>query len=186
MTTSLQTIEQLKTLTLGLSNSPLGDYQKVATMFEAIGDVIAILTQQNKEQQKLINEKLSLERQNKINESRYKTIFEYSPDAIFVMHKELYIDCNQKALEMFECIKKDILNVNPAKFSPVLQPNGKVSVDEVTKRTSAAVEGCPQNFKWQHLTKNNKPFDVLVRLNKIDMNGGSWFIANLHKIVERK
>lgn len=186
MTTSLQTIEQLKQLTLGLSNSPLGDYQKVTTMFEAMGEVVSILTEQNKKQQKLLNDKAVLEQQNKINESRYKTIFEHSPDAIFIMHKNLYIDCNKKALEIFKCKRKDILNISPAKFSPRLQPDGSLSEEGVKKRTEATIEGYPQSFKWRHLDKKGVPFNVWVRLNKIDMNGGSWFIANLHKIVKRK
>ncbi len=184
--TSLQTIEQLKQLTLELSNSPLGDYRKVATMFEAIGEVVSILTSKNKEQQILLNDKNVLEQENKTNEARYKTVFENCPDAIFIMHKDIYIDCNKRALEMFECEKTDILNVSPVKFSPRLQPDGTLSVDGVKERIKATIDGYSQHFKWEHLSKCGKPFNVYVRLNRIDLNGGFWLIAYLHKIVKRK
>lgn len=186
MTTSLNTIEQLKLLTLELSNSPLGDYRKVATMFEAIGDVVSILTNKNKEQQKLLNDKNILEQQNKINESRYKTIFEQSPDAIFIMYETTCIDCNKKALELFCCKKEDIINTNPIKFSPKLQPNGLLSENEIERYTKAVIEGYRQSFKWRYLNKYGIPFDVWINLNRIEMNGGCWFIANLHKIINRK
>lgn len=186
MTTSLQTIEELKQLTLELSNSPLGDYRKVATMFEAIGDVVSILTKQNKRQRKLLNDKTVLEQQNKITEARYKTIFEQSPDAIFIMYDNVCVDCNKKALEMFCCEKEDILNTSPIKFSPRLQPSGTLSEKGIAKYTKAIIEGFQQSFKWRYLNKHGDPFDAWVRLNRIEMNGGCWFIANLHKIVNRK
>lgn len=186
MTTSLQTIEHLKQLTLGLSNSPLGDYQKVATMFEAVGNVVAILTEQNKAQQKFLKDNAILVQQNGVNEVLYKTIFEHSPDAIFVMRANIYVECNQKALEMFECERNDILNADPMKFSPTIQPGGTPSKKEMRNRTAAATKGAPQKFKWVFLNKNRVPFTVWVRLNKIDTDIDSWFIIRLHKMVKRK
>ena len=58
---TLNRIEQLKEMTLTLSDSPLGDYKKVTAMFGAISDVVAVLTEKNREQQKLLEEKEKLE-----------------------------------------------------------------------------------------------------------------------------
>jgi len=193
MKSSNETLDQLKLLTNDLGDFPTDNRKKVSSLFEAVGGVIKVLTDQNKQQEKLLadREKLLKEqekliREQQISESKYRIVFENSLDAIFLMQHDIYIKCNKKALEMFECNREDIEGVSPAKFSPVLQPDGTKSEIGVQQHTKAAIAGYPQCFKWRHSTKRGIPFNVWVRLNKIEMNGGSWFIACLHKIIKRR
>lgn len=172
-------IDQFKQLTTVLAGSPFQDHQKILAVFEAIREIIEILNNQNSQQKQLLKEL-------KISEARYRTVFEHSPNAIFLMKHDLYIDCNKKASEMFRCEKEDLLNINPAKFSPEYQPDGSSSADGVKYRTSKTIDGFPQSFMWEHLRKDGTPFCCQVRLDKIDLNGGSWFIAHLHERQERK
>lgn len=186
MTSSLKTIDHLKELTIGLSNSPIADYKKITTMFEAIGEVVSILTAQNKEQKELLKNKDKLEQQCKTNESKYKILFDNAPDAIFLMQREICVDCNNAALQMFCCQKKDLLGASPLGFSPRLQPDGSFTANKVDARVTTALQGRPQGFKWRFLKKDTTPFDAWVRLNKIEMNGGDWLIAWLHEMVKRE
>ena len=183
---TLNRIEQLKEMTLTLSDSPLGDYKKVTAMFGAISDVVAVLTEKNREQQKLLEEKEKLERRGKISEARYKAVFDSSPDALFLMQDNNYIECNISVLNLFGCSKKDILTQSPLKFSPLLQPNGVKSTLGVKQHVTAALQGLEQNFNWRHLRLDRTPFDVRIRLSRVGTNEDGWLIACLHEIKRRK
>ena len=179
-------IEQLKELTESLSSGPSQDHQNVSSLFEMVKELIKFLVGQNEEQRELLEEKSILEKQLRTSEAKYRTVFEHSLDAIFLMQHEIYMDCNRRALEMFGYTKREILSTNPAKFSPSMQPNGSMSRREITWRVGETLRGFPQSFKWSYLKKDGTPFDVHVNLDRIDMNGGDWLIAYLHEFQKRK
>ncbi len=56
----------------------------------------------------------------------YRTLFESAEDAIFIMDGDLFVECNPKTLEMFNCKREDIINQVPCKFSPEIQPDGRL------------------------------------------------------------
>ena len=175
----LERLEHLKKMTLALSNSPTEDYKKVMAMFSTIGDVVGVLMKKNKDL-------MRMQHACEINEARYKAVFDNSPDALFLMENDLYVDCNIRALELFNCSRKDILNQNSLKFSPTLQPDGIESSVGVKQHITAALQGLKQSFKWRHLRADGSSFDAQVRLNRIGKNGNNWLMACLHEIEQRK
>lgn len=181
-----KTIEQLKRLTASLSKGPLQNHKDMEALFGMLQELVKFLVAQNKEQRRLLDERGALEEIAKTSEARYKTVFEHSLDAIFLMRKNVFVDCNKKALEMFRCGKKDILNSSPVEFSPTVQPDGKPSCEESIHRMEETVRGSPQSFPWSYLTKDGTSFAVHVNLDRIEMNDGNWLIAYLHKYKERK
>lgn len=63
----------------------------------------------------------------KIQESnqRFQAVFEGSADAIMLLDKKGFFDCNKATLKLFGLTKKDqFVGIHPSKISPPKQPNG--------------------------------------------------------------
>ncbi len=119
-------------------------------------------------------------------EEKYRTIFESANDAIFIMNENRYIDCNEKALEMFRCEREDIIGEPPFKFSPEKQPDGRDSEEKAIEKIKSALEGESQNFEWVHLTKDCETFPTEITLNRYMIEDEKFVMAILRDITDRK
>ncbi len=58
----------------------------------------------------------------------YKLLFETSNDSILLMDKDKFLDCNNKAIDVYQGnTKEDILNTTPWELSPKYQADGSKS-----------------------------------------------------------
>lgn len=113
-------------------------------------------------------------------EAKYRAIFENSPDAVFLMRGDRFVECNLAAVELFGCKdKKDLINASPLWFSEEYQPNGTKSKDGAMAKIEASLKGFPQRFPWRHRTLSGEPFDVEVSLNQVKVEGLQYHIAVL-------
>lgn len=120
------------------------------------------------------------------NQLKYKTLFDSANDAIFLMDEDIFIDCNNKTLEMFECKREDIINKPPYEFSPEFQPDGQPSKEKALEKISAVLCGKPQFFEWKHKKLNGSLFDAEVSLNKVKFASKTLIQAIVRDITERK
>jgi len=98
-----------------------------------------------------ISERIQAEEKRKRSELEYKTLFENANDAIMIMNREKFTECNLMTLKMFGCnCKDDIVDHFPWKFSPELQPDGQLSMDKARGLIEKAMTGEPQRFYWKH------------------------------------
>jgi len=124
----------------------------------------------------------------KLNENvlKYKTLFDSANDAIFLMSKERFIDCNSRTLDMFECTREEIIGETPFRFSPVTQPDGRDTEEKGIELLSKAYNGQSMFFEWKHCKLDGTQFDAEVSLNKVRLNNEDMVQAIVRDITERK
>lgn len=120
-------------------------------------------------------------------EERFHGLFEHANDAIWLMEKNTFIDCNIRAVTMFKCKdKKDMVNHTPMDFSPTKQPDGQYSKKKALIYIKKALNDEPQRFYWQHKKKDGTLFDTEISLNRIILHGNLYVQAMGRDVSERK
>ncbi len=119
-------------------------------------------------------------------ETKYQKLFEFSNDALILLDYDKIIDCNSKALDLFDCKKDDIVNQTIFSFSPEIQPTGKKSKDEAQKIIQDCINGKSQFFEWIHLTYRKKPFVAEVSLSSVNIHEKVYLMSSIRDITKRK
>ncbi|MDH5533834.1 MAG: PAS domain S-box protein [Candidatus Pacebacteria bacterium] len=120
-------------------------------------------------------------------EGKFRNLFEYANDSIFLMDGKVFIDCNKKTLEIYGCDKReDIVGKTPLDFSPLKQPDGMSSQRKALKYIRNAFQGKSQKFYWQHTKKNGELFDAEVSLNRVKISDKVFVQAIVRDITKQK
>jgi len=122
----------------------------------------------------------------KASERLYRTLFESANDAIFIMDRERFVDCNPKTLKIFRCTREQIIGASPSQFSPEKQADGRPSAEKAIEQVERALSGEPQFFEWRHLRPDGTIFDAEISLSRVDLTTGPHLQAIVRDVSERR
>lgn len=119
------------------------------------------------------------------SEAKYRTLFESASEGFFLA-TDVFLDCNERACEIWACSRDDIIGHSPIEFSPEYQPDGSRSREAAQAYISAAMAGTPQRFYWQHRRKDGLLVDTEIALKPLRLGLEDMILATMTDISERK
>ena len=119
------------------------------------------------------------------SETKYRTIFEKSTDAVILMNGEI-LDCNPAAERLWGLSRDRIIGHDPVEFSPPVQPDGTESKEAAATYNLAAYEWGTQFFFWQYRNNDGRLVDCDVSLSSVTVAGERRLIAIIRDVTARK
>ncbi len=122
------------------------------------------------------------------SETKFRTLFDSSRDAVMLLDNEAFFDCNAATLATFGCSSRaDFCSKHPADLSPPLQPNGQDSRALANRHIERALAEGSRRFEWQHLRLDTaEAFDAEVSLSALQLDGKHVLQAVVRDISARK
>ena len=123
----------------------------------------------------------------RISKDRLEAVFNGSNDAIMLLTRNGFFDCNPKTLEMFGLAdRKDFISIHPSDLSPPIQPDGQNSLIKANEMINIAFEKGLHRFEWIHQRKNGVIFPAEIFLSAFNYGNETVLQATVHDITERK
>jgi len=121
------------------------------------------------------------------SEEKFRMLFALSRDAIMILDRRGFLDCNQATLDVFGCSSRDqFISRHPSELSPSRQTDGKDSAQAARDRIEAAYVSGNQCFEWLHQRIDGTVFPAEVQLSRVKINGTQVIQAVVRDITERK
>jgi len=135
-----------------------------------------------------ITKRKRLEKSLQDSESKFRTLFDSTNDAIMLLSDTLFFDCNQAALTLFACkTVAEFCIYHPSDLSPLEQPCGTSSLILEQQYIATAHERGQFRFEWTHKRiDTGEIFMVEVLLSALILNEKPVLQATLRDITERK
>lgn len=121
----------------------------------------------------------------KETQDRYRLLYESADDAIFILKDDVFIDCNEKACEMFKQLKEKLVGNKPFVVSPPFQTDGSNSSEKALCKIEKAKNGEPQRFDWLHKRGDGTVFDTEVSLNRFSIGQTVYLQAIVRDYTEK-
>ena len=117
----------------------------------------------------------------------FATLFEHSPEPMWIIADGRFIDCNPAGVRIFgHADKASLLARHPDDLSPLHQPDGEASLVKARRMLGAVAEGEPQRFEWVYLRADGSPFSAILSLTPTTLEGRPVSLAVGHDISDLK
>ena len=122
-----------------------------------------------------------------LSENRFRTLFEKSGDARFIIEDDHFTECNEAAVKMIRgnC-KEDVLGLHPAELSPEFQPDGRRSNEKSDAMIRIAHEQGSLSFLWHPTRLDGEVFPAEVELTSIPYKDREILHVLLRDITHQK
>ena len=121
-------------------------------------------------------------------EMKFRTLYDSSSDAIMLLDRKGFFDCNQATVSMFGCATQEAFcSMHPADLSPDVQPDGRDSIAAANERIEKAMREGSCRFEWVHKRHDTgEDFPAEVLLTAMELDGRNVLQASVRDISERK
>lgn len=122
------------------------------------------------------------------SETKLRTLYDSTSDAVMLLDEKGFFDCNHAALQMFGCPTKELFcSMHPAELSPPQQADGRDSGELANSMIVRALELGGHRFEWVHKRLDDDAlFDADVLLNSMEFDGRMVLQATVRDITDRK
>jgi PAS domain S-box-containing protein len=121
------------------------------------------------------------------SEEKYQTSFESSLDAIVLIGRDGFFDCNSSTLKLFKCKSiSGFIKKHPKDWCPPFQPDGSPSSEEATRHIKKAFETGTDHFFFVHQRSDGTTFPADVLLTLIRIKGETVLQATIRDVTEQK
>ena len=121
------------------------------------------------------------------SEEKFRAIFQNSNDAIMLLDRSGFFDCNPQTLKLFKIkSKEEFIKISPAELSPPVQSDGKSSVEAIKENISVAYREGYTRFDWIHQRTDGEVFYADVLLSAFDFRGEHVVQATVRDITQRR
>ncbi len=118
---------------------------------------------------------------------RFQRIFESSPDPVWIIENNTFVNCNDAAVAMLGYASRaELLNTHPSQLSPTHQPCGLDSFTKAEQMMGLAITQGLHRFEWVHKRADGSLFDAEVTLSRMEIGGRHAIYCTWRDISERK
>ena len=118
-------------------------------------------------------------------EAIYHALFNSANDSIVVFEKDIIVDCNPKALELFQCSRKDLLGKREEDLTPLTQSEGYPTAETLQRIAEFRKSRTPQVVELSVRRPNGTTFMSEISLNKSEAKGRLCTIAIFRDVSKR-
>ncbi|MDH5668091.1 MAG: PAS domain S-box protein [Nitrospira sp.] len=136
-----------------------------------------------------ITDRNAAEEARREEEEKYRSLFESSSDAIFLMSSPnwTFTTCNPAALKLFDARSTaDLVTLGPWDISPLHQHTGELSATKAHQCIGTALDKGSHSFEWLCKTISGKEFYANVLVARITISGQLGLQATVRDITEQK
>ncbi|MGE5677352.1 MAG: PAS domain S-box protein, partial [Pseudomonadota bacterium] len=116
-----------------------------------------------------ITEKNQQEKVLKESEIKYRNLYQYAENAVFLIDGHQFIDCNSKAISLFVCERDKLISTSI--FDLLVPDENGSTINDIQEKLDAAKLGTPQFFQSRLKRPDNSVFDSEISLRQIDLGG---------------
>ncbi|MFH1217749.1 MAG: PAS domain S-box protein [Pseudomonadota bacterium] len=139
------------------------------------------LTMKNRALEEEVVERLNVEKQLRISEKKFRTLFDSTHDAIMIYDMQgALIEVNKVACERLGYTRQELLSMAPGEF---VAPH---YAGLITERMEKLREVDEAIFETAHLARNGEVVPVELSIKKIDYDGKQALLGVARDISERK
>jgi PAS domain S-box-containing protein len=122
------------------------------------------------------------------SETKFRTLYDSTSDAVMLLDEKGFFDCNQATLAIFGCAtREEFCSKHPADVSPPEQPCGTNSLTLANQQIATAREKGSNHFEWMHKRADTgEAFPADVLLNAMELDGKPVVHAVVRDITERR
>jgi len=134
-----------------------------------------------------VTERKKNQRELEAREQKYRNLFEHNRDALMLIDREGYLDCNEQTLELFDIESVEAFTeYAPWELAPQSQPDSRESKPIALEHIEKAFNEGTAFFEWIHQRADGTEFAAEVKLSRFEHQGEPAVHAIVRDISARK